>query len=170
MNATAPSLRRIHVPNANIDDLTFRERAFVEAVSDGLSHRQAAKRAGFADANNPAQVSRVATRPPVVAAIQERQLALREKFALKREDVVKGILSAIDDAKTLSDPATQIKGWSELAKMFGYYEPERRVVEISVEEATAKQQLATMSNEDLARLAGGAVYDAVYSVVDDEPE
>lgn len=166
MSATPARIAR-----TTIDNLTSKERIFVEAVADGLSQRQAALRAGFSKAaDTPSFGNTVAIRAPVAAAIQERQLALREKFALKREDIVKGILSAIDDAKTLSDPATQIKGWSELAKMFGYYEPERKIVEISVEEATAKQQLATMSNEDLARLAGGAVYDAVYSVVDDEPE
>lgn len=157
------------IARTTADNLTSKERIFVEAIADGLSQKQAAKRAGFSSATET-YGNTVAVRPPVAAAIKERQIALREKFALKREDVVKGILSAIDDAKTLSDPATQIKGWSELAKMFGYYEPERKIVEISVEEATAKQQLASMSNEDLARLAGGAVYDAVYSVVDDEPE
>jgi phage terminase small subunit len=49
-----------------------------------------------------------------------------------------------------------IAGWREIAKMLGYYEPERRKIDVSVSAKRMVDQFETMSDEELLRLAGQA--------------
>ncbi len=45
-----------------------------------------------------------------------------------------------------------IAGWSEIAKMLGYYAPERKQVQLSVDARAQRNELARMTDAELAQL------------------
>ena len=65
---------------------------------------------------------------------------------------MKGFLEAIDIARAKSDPAGIVAGWREIAKMCGFYAPERKQVELSAAACAHRQRIADMSDEELAEL------------------
>jgi phage terminase small subunit len=65
---------------------------------------------------------------------------------------LKGFQEAIDVARLRSDPAAMIAGWREIAKMCGYYAPERKQVQLSVDARAQRNELARMTDGELAEL------------------
>ena len=50
---------------------------------------------------------------------------------MERQDVIAGLLEAIELAKERQEPAAMIRGWAELARLMGFYQPQRHAVEVS---------------------------------------
>jgi phage terminase small subunit len=100
--------------------------------------------------------------------INTRRKLLREEARITRDDVIDGFMEAIRQAKLLGDPSTQIAGWREIGKMLGYYEPERRVIQLSDRREEALAQLQAADTEQLLRLVGpDGVIEAEFDVVTD---
>jgi len=164
-----------HARKSEPDGLTPQERKFVEAVTSGMTPRQAYRQGGFPMPSSQGaaldrKVAQLLSRPVVADAIRERQLALRAKYNITRDDIVKGVLEAIKDAKLLSDPATQLTGWRDLAKMLGLNEPEHKIVTIAPEVELAQKQLSGLHTEDLLRLAGPGIIEAEFTLIQEDPE
>lgn len=68
---------------------------------------------------------------PVQKALNSIHANTRELTSLTREDVISGILHAIQIADSLEDPATMIRGYNELSRMHGFHAPERKEVMMS---------------------------------------
>ncbi len=49
----------------------------------------------------------------------------------------------------------QISGWREIAKMLGFYAPERREVKLSTAGAALRAEYEALSDEDLLAIASG---------------
>ena len=148
-----------------VEKLNSREHAFVENIAMGMGQSASAANAGYAHPKtNGAKVMRV---PHVLDAIHKRRGELRETFRIKREDVLIGLREAIKDAKLLSDPTAQIAGWREIGRMLGYYEPERKIIELSDHVPTAVQQLQEISTSELLELAGpSTTIDGEFTLLD----
>ena len=78
----------------------------------------------------------------------------REKAKVTRDEVLEGFKDAIQDAKLLGDPNAQIKGWTEIGKMCGFYAPEKHEVRLSAGGKALEDQLSGLSTEQLLELAG----------------
>jgi hypothetical protein len=142
------------MPNVvTIDGLTEQERAFVEAFGLGLNMTQAATRAGYAHPHTRA--NELMKKPAIQAAIAEQRVRFEELADVSRKDVVEGIRESIDMARLLSDPQTMIVGWRELAKICGYYEPTKHKIEMTVNGSVRLEQLASMSDAELAKIIEG---------------
>lgn len=72
---------------------------------------------------------------------------------MSRQQVMKGILEAIDMAKDQRQPNSMITGWKEIGRMCGFYEPERREITVSVDGKQMLEDLKTVSREKLLELA-----------------
>ena len=148
-----------------VDGLDHREQKFVENITMGMTRVAATANAGYGGAKSAGY--RVANQPHIKAAIQRRHNELRETFRIKREDVLIGLQEAIKDAKLLSDPTAQIAGWREIGRMLGYYEPERKIIEVSDHVPTAIAQLQEVSTTELLELAGpSATIDGEFTLLD----
>lgn len=140
---------------------------FLEAIEMGMYPAQAARYAGYKE---PAKVAkRLVTEDPVVmehvAAINE---ASRETLRMTRERVQEGIMKAIDDARLASDPMGQIRGWAEINRMCGFYEPERKeVIHTNLTVAQRRKAIEQASTEELLDMVGGEMVEAEYEVMDD---
>ena len=148
-----------------VDHLNAKEHAFVENIAMGLNPSRAAANAGYGAVRTKGPALMRTDR--VRDAIHKRRGELRETFRVKREDVLIGFQEAIKDAKLLSDPTAQIAGWREIGRMLGFYEPERKIIELSDHVPTAVQQLQEISTSELLELAGpSTTIDGEFTLLD----
>ena len=62
-------------------------------------------------------------------------------------------LEAIDMARTMADPANMINGADKIAKMLGYYAPETKRLELTMDQNLLQNKLRSLSDDELADLA-----------------
>jgi len=136
--------------------LSDKRSRFVEEYLRDQNGTQAAIRAGYAPGSAYSAASRLLRNDQVRAAVSERQGAIARDLELDRQKVVAQIMEAIEIARLQADPQAMIAGWREIAKMLGYYEPERKQVEVSVSAKRMVDQFEAMSDAELLRLADQA--------------
>jgi phage terminase small subunit len=157
-----PAIRALG-PQSKKERLSPMQRKYVEAVSqDGLSKRQAAKAAGY---SSPRTAIQSLDKLPIVqdSIARERQ-ACEEELNMTRKKVVDGLMEAIDIGRIKADPLSMVAGWREVAKICGYYEPIKHKIEVSVNGQVLLNQITTMSDEDLLKLADeAAIIDGEYT-------
>ena len=129
--------------------LSVRQEKFVEHYALCGNAAEAARLAGYS-----ARTARVIgpenlTKPAVKAALAARQQAFQEELKVTKDDVLTGILNAIQLAKEQQNPAAMISGLAQIAKLCGFYEPDVSRIEISGETLRLKHQFAAMSDDEL---------------------
>lgn len=139
------------------------ELKFVEGLALGMKHNQACQFAGIERSTG----SRMKKKPHVRAMLEELKAEAREQFNISRDDVIKGLSDAIQDAKLLADPTAQISGWREIGKMLGYYAPEEKKLILTAGQQRLRDQLEDMSEEDLLQLADTSAIDGEFEVIDE---
>jgi predicted ribosome-associated RNA-binding protein Tma20 len=93
--------------------------------------------------------------PDVRELVAKYEQEAAERLAVTRERMLEELQAAIEVARLKGDPMAMIAGWREIAKMCGYYAPERKKVEISVDGAALQAKMAAMSDEELLAIADG---------------
>jgi hypothetical protein len=71
---------------------------------------------------------------------------------MSRKTVLNGMLKAVEMAEDKRQPSTMITGWKEIARMCGYYEPERREILLSVGSKQLLEQIQTLPKAKLLEL------------------
>lgn len=113
----------------------------------------------------------VLARPHVQDAVQKTRETIQGKLNITREDIARGYLSAIEDAKTLADPMAQIAGWRELSKLLGFDQPLKVEHTLASTAAERKRMVQQKTDADLLALAGpdvAGVIDADFYVLDSQ--
>lgn len=153
------TLARVAKPASakNEHTLSEKQRSYVDARVKGMSCIQAAQAAGYS--NPEIQGYQIEKSPFVVAALEVEWKKAEKVSEMSKKKVMNGMLSAIDQAKLLADPTAQISGWREIAKMCGYYEPQRVQVEVSVSAKRLFSQFETLSDDELLKLAEQEILD-----------
>ena len=150
---------------AELTELSSRERQFCEQLSLGMTKRQAAKLAKY---RQPTQAAgRLLKRPRVRAYLKELYDDATEKTKLTRDHVVEGMQSAIEDAKLQGDCTAQIAGWREIGKILGIYAVERKEVNVVGHLSNTQQQLSIMDEKMLLELAGPDAIEGEFTIVDE---
>lgn len=85
----------------------------------------------------------------IQTALRDARDELSSVAQITRADVIDGIMEAVKIAKLNADPATMVKGWSEVGKMLGYYAPEVKRLEISADGKRLQQKFEVMSDAEL---------------------
>jgi len=127
-------------------DLTVKELKFADAVLRGMAERQAAKLAGLKEASVGGHVHEY-------IAAEKHRLA-REQM-VSRHDVIEGLKEGIEMGRLVSDPGAMIAGWREIGKMLGYYEPERRQVDVAVRGSLTMDQMRELPDHELLKIIEG---------------
>lgn len=134
--------------------MTAKQQKFVaEYLVDG-NGTAAAVRAGYGRAGARVAAHRALRNDNVAAEIGARQAADAARLGVAREDVLQGLVGAIESAQAQANPMAQIAGWREIAKMLGFYAPERPRVELSAGRQAELRRLEAMSDAELLVLAG----------------
>lgn len=127
------------------DLVTTAEQQFAYNIEVlGLPVGRAGQLAGVAD---PTHCSK---RPEVMALRRAFKREMLARAAITKEDVVLGIRECIDDARILGDAATGVRGWSEIGKLLGHYEPQR--IKIDVDTRTLATTVKHMTTDELLAL------------------
>lgn len=136
-------------------ELTAKQTRFVaEYLVDGNGAR-AAVAAGYGRAGAKVRAHRLTrSNPAVQAEIARRQAMDTQRLELDRAAVISGILAGIDLAKERMDGATVIRGWSELGRLMGYYQPVRHAVQVSAAADAEAGRLERLSDAELLKLMG----------------
>lgn len=123
----------------------------IEAVAVmGMSIKEAAAHCGL----TASAVSTLMARPEVKEYVARLQQEQADRLNVSREEVMQGMLDAIKDARMLGEPASQIRGWEQIAKMQGYYAPERRVIELPDNARDFIEAVQSLDTAEIAKLAG----------------
>lgn len=149
--------------------MTPREARYVDNIRMGMDPKPAALAAGYADAGSALKTLK--NRPPVQKGLALAYRSARRKVNVTRDQVLEGFQEAIHDAKLGGDPATQIKGWTEIGKMCGFYAPEERKVTVTLSDNDLAKQIDSLSTEELLELAGQdslEVIEGEYEVIKDD--
>ncbi|MGA0610082.1 hypothetical protein [Caldimonas sp. KR1-144] len=159
-----PAARQALAPS-DVGDLTPKQAAYVDARAYGMTKKDAAAAAGYADINF--EGNKLEKLPKITQALISERAKTAHMLGLTREKVLQGILDAIDSAKIISDPAVEIMGWKEIAKICGFYAPEVKKVELSGPAAKVLDRMQQLSDEELLRIHEAEVVDVQAREVDE---
>lgn len=145
MSATELTTREIAPSPPSL--LTDEEANFVYNLEVlGLPVRKAADMAGVrAD---------IANRGHIVQAREMLKQELRASTAITKEDVVVGMREAIDRARILADPKTEIAGWKEIGEMLGYYAPQKVDVNLNASVEVLQRNIRAIPTDELVKRLG----------------
>lgn len=125
------------------------ERAFVQNVAVlGMTAIKAAAAAGYAPTNS----DRLLKRLEIVEAIGDLKEETARRLNITRDKITDGILGAIDRARMLGEPSTEIMGWRDLAKMCGYDVPDVKNKPLSEAQRRLVEKFEAMSDEQILAL------------------
>lgn len=139
-------------------ELTITQKRYVEARLQGLNKKMAHSVAGFAPVaeGDRSSVYALEKNPKIRAAIR---YLIRESTKsvdeLTKSDVLTGMMDAVDSAATAGE---LVMAWREIGKLLGAYEPEKRILEVH---DYSREELKTLSDKDLKRMAGKDMSNAV---------
>jgi Terminase small subunit len=103
---------------------------FVQEYLIDRNGAAAAVRAGYSPRTARQQAYELLTRPDVAEAVRQGEAEIAAKAQLTRKVVMHGFLDAIGLARLRADAGAMIAGWREIAKLCGFYAPERKQVEV----------------------------------------
>lgn len=138
-----------------MDELTPKEAQFLHNLE--VLQLPVGRAAAIAGISNQSETLR---KPAVMAARDEIRAAVARRVNITKEDVINGIKDAIEQAKLIDEPMTQIAGWREIAKMLGYDAPKQVNVTISGTVKEVRRQISALTDSELVEsLGAGDVID-----------
>ena len=128
-----------------------RHKKVVDAVMEGATESDALRAGGY----HPVGGRNVMRKEEVQDMLAEARAEVEDLTTIKRLDVLNLFMEAIDMARTLADPGQMINGADKVAKMMGYYAPEKKLVELSVGQNVLQAKFQQMTDEELLEIAAG---------------
>ena len=135
-------------------NLTLKQSRFVDEYLIDLNGAQAAIRAGYSPRCAKEQASRLLTYAHVQAEIEEKNRDIEIRLEISRENVLEGFQEAYEMAKDNNNPGAMTGAYRELAKMCGYYEPDKKKIEVSQAGRDHLKSLESLSDEELLGMLG----------------
>lgn len=128
-----------------------RHEQVANALMEGVSESEALRAAGY----HPSNASNVIRQEVVQELLAEARAEITDLTTIKRLDVLKIFLEAIDMSRLLADPGQMINGADKIAKMMGYYAPEVKEVIHTDGSARMQAKFKQMTDEELINIAAG---------------
>lgn len=148
--------------------LTAQRAKYIEGRGIGMVPLRAAKYAGYAQPESYAYA--LEAEPAIIEALAKVQAQNAKLSKMTRQKVLDIAIEAVDMARTMGDPMSMLRGVQELAKLCGYYAPEKKTIELSAAKEKARGELALLSEADLIEMSGGykGVLEGEFEVVTDD--
>ena len=127
-------------------------QAFANAVMEGAAPSDACRVAGF----HPASAHNVMKEEAVKDIIAKARAEIEDITTIRRVDVLNWFIEAIDMSRIMADPANMINGADKVAKMLGYYAPETKRVELTLNQEALSSKLKALSDAELIDLAASS--------------
>jgi phage terminase small subunit len=139
----------------NASTLRVRESAFVASFLASGNATASAIAANFSPKGASVAGNRMLRNARVQEALQARQAADAARLFLKREDVLAGLLEAVNQAREHKNPMAMISGLRELGKMMGFHAPEVKRIEVAPSTANTLSKYSQMQDHELIALMAG---------------
>jgi phage terminase small subunit len=136
--------------------MTPRQNAFAAEYVVDHNGAAAAVRAGYSRKAAKQTASELLTNPNVRALVAQHEAAAAGRLGVTKERVIQELEAAIEVARLQGNPGAMIQGWTQIAKMCGYFAPEQRKVEVSVDARDFASQVREMSESELLELSAGS--------------
>ena len=132
--------------------LTAKQEKWVtEYLACGNASASAVK-AGFSSRGAGVAGNRMLRNANVQKALKARQTADAARLSIQREDVLAGLLAAVDTARRQQNPMAMISGLREVGKMLGFYAVQTKRAELAVEGEGAMANLRRLSDDELTKI------------------
>ncbi len=102
--------------------LTAKQSRFTDEYLVDFNGTQAAMRAGYSRRAARQIATENLIKPAIRAVIQQKQAETAQRLQITRDDVIRGLVSAVDLARGQGDPRSMIRACREIGKMLGYYD------------------------------------------------
>jgi hypothetical protein len=102
--------------------LTERQKRFADEYVVSLNGTQAAIRAGYSEAGARQEGSRQLANVNVRALIDQRRQEKAADLDIQFSDVLRGLVTAFEDAKAQGQTMAMVAACRELGKLLGYYD------------------------------------------------
>lgn len=132
--------------------LTLKQSRFVDEYLIDFNASRAAIAAGYSSSGAKVQGSRLLTNANVRRLVDRHQQETSKRLRITRDDVIKGLVVAAEQARLNKDPASMISAMSEVSKMMGYYKQETDKPLALDNHNELKSQLEAMSDRELRAL------------------
>lgn len=140
--------------------MTAKQARFIGEYLVDANGTQAAIRAGYGAAGARVAAHRLLTNVAISSAIEARQSADAARLFIDRENVLKGLLEAVEMAREQQNPAGMVAGLREVGRLMGFYAPERVKMALEPGAVQEMRRLETLSDQELlAMVGGGGVHD-----------
>lgn len=134
--------------------LSPKQQKFIDAFSLSGNISEAARLAGYSE-RSARQIGQETLRIPAVqVALAARQADYAAEFQITKNDVIAGVLSAINMARSQENPAAMVAGCTTLCRMLGFFNPEI-AQEVGPDTAPIKARMAALSDADLLAMDQG---------------
>lgn len=101
--------------------LSNKQLRFIDEFLVDLNGSAAAIRSGYSRKTARQIATRLLSKVHIRALVQKKQKETEERLQISRDDVIRGLLKAVDEAKAAGNPQAQISAWREIGKMLGFY-------------------------------------------------
>ena len=136
----------------NTATLSARESAFVSSFLATGNATASAIAANFSPKGASVAGNRMLRNARVQEALKARQKADATRLSLRREDVLAGLLEAVNVARRQQNPMVMVAGLRELGKLMGVYAVQTKRVELAVEGEGAMANLERLSDSELVKI------------------
>ncbi len=135
--------------------LSQKQEKFVDFYALSGNSTDAARQAGYS-----AKTARVIgqenlLKPVIKQALEARQQVFRAELKITKDEVISGLLGAIQMGREQQNPAAIIAGLVQIAKLCGFYEPERVSLTLSADGDQLKVKYAAMTDDELVAIIAG---------------
>jgi hypothetical protein len=129
--------------------ITERQQAYVDAIMTGANTTTACAVSGY----HPSTVGNEIRSDTVKQILAEARQEISDLTTIRRLDVLNMFMEAIGMARTMADPANMINGADKICKMMGYYAPETKKIELTLDQGRLQDKIRQLSDQELMELA-----------------
>ena len=137
--------------------LSPKQERFTTAYAQHHNASQAAREAGYAQGCASVTGTRLLANASVLERIRELEALTAADMAMSRERLLMELQNAAALAKEKREPMAMVTAWREIAKICGFYQPERVRVAVDLSGQGEQALMKSMTDSELMAIvaAGG---------------
>ena len=135
--------------------LQAKQSRFVQEYLVDRNGAQAAIRAGYSRRSARQIGHRLLMKADVSQAVRVEAREAEERLRITRDDVLRGLVTAFEQAKAEGQAMAMIAACREIGKLMGYYDRRSRTREEEASAGSQLRRLEELSDDELLALAAG---------------
>lgn len=137
--------------------LSAKQLRWIDEYLIDFNGAAAAVRAGYSPKSARSIAHENLTKPDIQDVLQARQAAMAKELQITRQEVVRGLVDAVNMGREQQNPGAMVCALREVAKILGFYSPEVKRIELESVGNPIYKKLTAMSDAQLfAAMAAGA--------------